>query len=202
MNLILARHGQSTADIEHRLEGRYDSDLTEIGYFQAGCVAKWISENYKLTSVLSSPFKRAYYTATAIASAAGIDVIVNDDLMEWNNGILAGMLKSEADIKYPSPKQNHKPYDNSLGMESLIEFRARIEGFWREFIDERQTDENVCIVSHGGTIKMLFASILGLPIINDVTVRSDDGAIHIFKIENQRREIVKINFTGHLKSSV
>lgn len=198
MFLILVRHGQSEADIEKRLEGRYDSDLTELGYLQANAAAKWISNNYNLTKIITSPLKRTLHTANVMSHFTNTDVIVNDDLMEWNNGILAGMLRSEAEIKYPLPKNGRKSYEHPLGTESLIQFRTRIESFWQEFIDTHQNDECVCIVTHGGTIRMLIASILNLPIINDIKFKMGDCSINIFNIENNEKVIVKINFTEYL----
>ena len=45
--------------------------------------------------------------------------------MEWNNGLLAGLYRSEANEKFPMPKGGRKPHDEFAQSESYINFRAR-----------------------------------------------------------------------------
>lgn len=164
IELLVVRHGQSIEDIEGRFEGRADFDLTPLGIEQAKRAANWIYSNYKIDKIYSSPLIRARRTAEIIGDIFGEEVIIDDNLMEWNNGKLAGLLKEEGAKKYPLPKGGRKPHDTYADTESMIQFRARAELWLSELIyTEENINKRICIVSHGGFINMLFRSFMSLP---------------------------------------
>lgn len=202
MEILIVRHGQSVADIEERYEGRADFPLTELGRHQAHKAAKWIEKNSPPSGIISSPLRRASETAKIISNQLGIDVVLDDDLMEWNNGLLAGMLRSEADIKYPLPKGGRNQYDEYYQCESFIQFRARAERFWSILMDANflESHKRICIVSHGGTINMLFRSFLNLPLQTEVNLRTGDTGIHLWNVSNKEKTVHFSNFLGHLKN--
>jgi 2,3-bisphosphoglycerate-dependent phosphoglycerate mutase len=194
------RHGQSVADIEERYEGRADFPLTELGIHQAHKAAKWIEQRFPPSNIITSPLRRASETAKIISNQLGIDVEIDDDLMEWNNGLLAGMLRSEADIKYPLPKGGRNHYDEYYQCESFIQFRARAERIWSKLMATNLLESNkrICIVSHGGMINMLFRSFLNLPLQTEVNLSTGDTGIHLWKVSNKDKTVLFSNFLGHL----
>lgn len=201
MEILLVRHGQSVADIEERHEGRADFPLTQLGCKQAKCVANWISNNYEIDLILSSPLKRASKTAELISNETGAKIILNDLLMEWDNGLLAGLHRSEANQKYPIPEGGRKPHDEYANCESFINFRARAEMFWSKFLHKYENDESkerICIVSHGGMINMLFRSFMRLPVNTDTWISCGDTGVHLLRIDSSKRGIIFINKQEHL----
>lgn len=201
MEILVVRHGQSVADLEDRHEGRADFELTELGCRQARAAANWIKNNYKIDMILSSPLKRAAKTAEFISAETGIDIIFDDELMEWNNGLLAGLYRSEANVRFPIPEGGRKPHDEFAESESYINFRARAEMFWSRFIHEYEKDENIsriCIVAHGGMINMLFRSFMMLPVNTDTYISTGDTGIHLWKINGSDRRIIFLNKQEHL----
>ena len=58
--------------------------------------------------------------------ATGLDIVFDDGLLEWNNGLIAGLTREEADRRYPKPDVIH-PHTSVYGQESQIMFRARLE---------------------------------------------------------------------------
>lgn len=112
MEILLVRHGQSVADIEKRHEGRADYELTDLGVRQANALAAWISENYSIDQIISSPLKRAAKTAMLIGKAIGNEPVYEQQLMEWDNGLLAGLLREEATQRYPMPIHRGAPMEN------------------------------------------------------------------------------------------
>lgn len=201
VEILVVRHGQSLADLEDRHEGRADFELTELGCKQAKAAAKWIKENYEIDVILSSPLKRAAKTAEFISMEIGRSIIFEDELMEWNNGLLAGLLRSEAIEKYPLPEGGRKPHDEFAESESFINFRARAEMFWSKFIHKYENDETIsriCIVSHGGMINMLFRSFMMLPVNADSWISTGDTGIHLWKVNGNERRIIFSNKQEHL----
>ena len=101
MDLLVIRHGQSEADILKVIEGRADFPLTGLGHKQAEAMAKWVNEHYAVNKIFSSPLKRARQTSEYLSKITGIEILFDDDLMEWKNGLIAGLTQKEADAQYP-----------------------------------------------------------------------------------------------------
>lgn len=201
MDVLLLRHGESLADIEDRHEGRADFKLTELGCKQAQSAARWIKDNYEVDIILSSPLKRASKTAEFISEETKKDIEYDDDLMEWDNGLLAGLLREEAMKKYPLPEFGRKPHDEFAETESYINFRSRAEMFWSKFLHKYENHEQIskiCIVSHGGMINMLFRSFMMLPVNSNISIRTGDTGMHLWSLNGGQRNIIFSNRQDHL----
>ena len=109
MDLLIIRHGQSEADILKIIEGRADFNLTELGQKQAACMANWLKDYENINKIISSPLKRAKQTSKQLSLVTGIPVLFDENLMEWKNGLIAGLTHEEADEKYPDPNKKY-PY--------------------------------------------------------------------------------------------
>ncbi|WP_438435245.1 histidine phosphatase family protein [Gorillibacterium sp. sgz500922] len=200
LELLVVRHGQSVADIENRFEGRADFELTALGIEQATCAAQFIKNYYQPHFIISSPLKRARKTAEIIAAACEVEVVFEEEIMEWNNGLLAGLPREEGNRKFPMPPGGRRPYDTFADTESYIQFRARAETFLSKLADQySETDKRICMVSHGEFINMLFRSFLRLPINMDISIASGDTGIHLWKMAGDQREIIFANYQEHLR---
>ena len=202
MDLLVIRHGQSEADVLNVIEGRADFPLTDLGHAQAEAMAKWVNDHYKITSIVCSTLQRARQTAEYLSRATGVNVVYDDDLMEWQNGLIAGLTRAEADTKYPAPPVKF-PHTKIYGQESEIEFRARAEHALSRILNENPSDSVVAVVSHGGMINMLYRSFLGLPLHTNVFLASGDTGIHHWRVNNpdqdNRRTMLFSNRQEHLK---
>ncbi|GAA0466239.1 histidine phosphatase family protein [Alkalibacillus silvisoli] len=196
MELLIVRHGQSVADLENRHEGRANFPLTSLGEEQANQVATWIDDHYEIDHIISSPLRRANTTANYIAGKVGGIVKQDDALMEWNNGKLQGMLKTEAVDQFPLPQEGRKRHDDYYECESMINFRARIETFWSKLLEVEA--ERICIVAHGGTINMLYQSFMNLPMDTNVTLHTGDTGVHLWQVKGGKRIIKYANLQIHL----
>jgi 2,3-bisphosphoglycerate-dependent phosphoglycerate mutase len=197
MDLLIIRHGQSEADVLKVIEGRANFNLTELGHKQAEAMAKWVKENYSINKIYSSPLNRAKQTGEYVSKITGIDIIFDDNLMEWNNGLIAGLTREEADKKYPEIKKY--PHTRIYEQESYIDFRMRAETILSKIINENKEEETIAIISHGGMINMLFKSFLEMPIDNKISIKNSDTGIHHWRINNGNREIILCNSNEHIK---
>lgn len=201
LRLILVRHGQSVADIVGRHEGRADFELTELGVKQAQIIAKYLATYHSIDYIICSPLKRAQRTAEIIGEKILQKPVEVKELMEMDNGKLAGLTYKEAEEKYPITEETQKIYNPIPGGESIIDFRMRIEKFWHRFKDENLREDEqktICIVSHGGTISMLYKSILGLPLDTKVKVPTADTGLHIIEVTKDATILLKANSVEHL----
>ena len=199
MELLVIRHGQSEADILNVIEGRADFSLTDLGNRQAELMADWAANYMGIDKIISSSLKRAKQTAEKLAAATNAPIEYDDCLMEWKNGLIAGLSQKEADEKYPIP--THKfPHTAVYEQESDIEFRARAEIAFSRVINEHQVDSKIAIISHGGMINKLFQSFLGLSVNVNVGMYSGDTAVHHWKVSGSKRVIVFTNSLEHLEN--
>jgi len=201
VDIVVVRHGQSEGDILRRHEGRADFGLTGLGRRQAECLAEWLKHCYTPEIVFSSTLKRAKETAQTIIDKLQLPIIYDDDLMERNNGVLAGLLFEEAQIKYPPPAGGRKRHECIEGGETDIQFRARAETFISKlmaFLEQNPELKRVCIVAHGHMISMLFRSFLNLPYDASVYIPTGDTGVHIWKYDNGSKTVFRTNLQEHL----
>lgn len=195
----MIRHGQSEADILHVIEGRADFNLTQLGQEQAALMAEWVNGYTNINKIISSPLKRTKQTAEQLFALTNVSLEYDDCLMEWENGLIAGLSPKEANEKYPIPTSKF-PHTAVYGQESDIEFRARAEKALSKIIYENPPESIIAVISHGGMINMLFRSFLELPLKTNVSISTGDTGIHHWKIKNSERSIVFLNKTSHLDS--
>jgi len=197
MDLFVIRHGQSEADILDVNEGRADFNLTPLGLKQAELMAKWLTSKHHIDKIYSSPLKRASQTAATLNKRTNTGIIYDDDLMEFQNGLIAGMNRKEAQEKYPRPVVKY-PHTLIYEMESDIQFRMRAETIFSKIIYENPYDSIIAIISHGGMINMLFQCFMGLKINPGFGISCGDTGIHKWKIGENSRHIEYMNSQIHL----
>ena len=198
MKLLLIRHGESEADLLDVHEGRADFSLTERGHRQARAMAEYVAANYRIDRIYASTLTRAMQTARCLSDATGVPIRPEPDLMEFNNGLLAGLPHKEAAEKYP--RVPDLPPDKSVyGQESLVEFRGRAEKMLTKIFSEAADDETVAVVTHGGTINQLYHAFLKLPVKDGMFFSTADTGIHEWIIEPTERRVARSNYDAHTK---
>jgi len=109
--LILVRHGETTANIAGRVQGRTNDPLTERSYQQVEAVARRLADQrQEIEAIYSSSLLRAQLTANAIGAALDLPVRLRDTLQEMHLGDLENIGAAEfaaavpraADDRYPN----------------------------------------------------------------------------------------------------
>lgn len=199
MELLIIRHGQSEADILQVHEGRADFPLTELGELQAHKMAQYVATSYPPEIIISSPLQRAKRTAEILQSAVGCEVKVDSDLMEFNNGVLAGLPREEALKKYPIPEGGRPIHEAIQEGESELEFRFRAEMVLNKLLYDYHHFKRVAVVSHGGLISNLIKGFLNQPNNTSCAFATGDTGIHLLEIRDQLRIIRFLNNQNHLE---
>lgn len=159
--LLLLRHGQTELSVHRRYSGRGNPALTEVGRRQADAAARYLAQRGGISTVFASPLQRAYDTAAAAAKALGLDVTVDDDLIETDFGAWEGLTFTEAAERDP---ELHGRWlrDTSTappGGESFDAVAERVSRF-RDRIVAAHQGSTVLVVSHVTPIKMLLREAL------------------------------------------
>ena len=153
---LLLRHGQTELSTQRRYSGRGNPALTDVGQRQAEAAAKYLGDRGGVAAVVTSPLQRAYDTAAKAAKALGLDVTVDDDLIETDFGAWEGLTFMEAAERDPELHRNWlrdttiKPPDG----ESFDSVAQRVQRVRGRLIAEH-AGETVLVVSHVTPIKTL-----------------------------------------------
>ncbi|TGD90799.1 bifunctional RNase H/acid phosphatase [Mycolicibacterium sp. CH28] len=154
--LLLLRHGQTEFSRQRRYSGRGNPELTETGRAQADAAARYLAQRGGISAVVSSPLQRSYDTAEATAKALGLDVAVDEDLIETDFGAWEGLTFAEASERDPDLHSNWLR-DTSLrppGGESFDDVQHRVQRARTRIIAEHPGG-TVLVVSHVTPIKTL-----------------------------------------------
>lgn len=198
MLLLVIRHGESQADILHVHEGRADFELTERGHKQAEAMAEYVAQKYQPQKIYASTLKRAAQTAQHLSAKTGIEINFDADLMEFNNGLLAGLSYEEADRLYP--KVEDLPIDQAVyGQESQVEFRNRAVKALNSVLEGSADDSVVAVVTHGGMIDQLYGALFHTPIGDNSHFCTSDTGIHVWETTDHGNYVVKANYDTHIE---
>ncbi|MGV0046753.1 bifunctional RNase H/acid phosphatase [Mycobacterium colombiense] len=159
--LLLLRHGQTELSLHRRYSGRGNPALTEVGRRQADAAARYLAQRGGISTVFASPLQRAYDTAAAAAKALGLDVTVDDDLIETDFGAWEGLTFTEA-AEHDPELHGRWLRDTSTappGGESFDAVAERVSSF-RDRIVAAHQGSTVLVVSHVTPIKMLLREAL------------------------------------------
>jgi probable phosphomutase (TIGR03848 family) len=160
--VLLVRHGQ-TLTTGKELPGRAPGlHLSELGKAQVEATAEWLAASPRIDAVYSSPLERAQETAALIASRLGLDVrveqgLIEGDYGEWTGAEIKALAKTpewQAVQRYPSGF--HFP-----GGESFRAMLTRVTTALAELCATHPGGVIVA-VSHADPIRVAVADALGL----------------------------------------
>jgi broad specificity phosphatase PhoE len=188
--IYFSRHGETLWNAEQRVQGQFDTDLSEKGRGQAdgnGLFLKALVPDPQNYEFLASPLKRTRETMERIRSGMGLDPMAYrtvPQLLEVHFGDWQGFTIKEISMMSPELLDaRHKDKWNFLppgkGAESYALLAVRIEK-WLKTVD-RQT---VC-VTHGGVIRVLFHIVNGIApkdaaeieIVQDRVLKMEEGVL-------------------------
>lgn len=154
--MLLLRHGQTELSRQRRYSGRGNPELTETGRAQADAAARYLAGRGGVEAVVTSPLQRSYDTAAAAAKALGLEVRVDDDLIETDFGAWEGLTFREAAERDPDL---HLQWlrNTSLrppGGESFDDVQQRVQRA-RDRIIAEHGGGTVLVVSHVTPIKTM-----------------------------------------------
>lgn len=189
--LWLVRHGLTAWNAQQRFCGHSDIPLSASGRVQAHWLARRL-EGEAIGAIYTSDLARAHETAEIIAyqSKKIIPVEVSAAWRELNFGAWEGLTYVEIAeqfqdqlVFFTDPEQCSPP-----GGESVAQMLQRV---WKKleaiaWSDDSPIKGDVVIVSHGGPLRVLLCSILGMPLERQWQLRIDSGslsAIDLFAIQ-------------------
>ena len=187
--LFLVRHGRTSLNKSHKLQGRIDLPLDEFGVRQGKAIAGALPN---IDHVISSSLKRAFETAKAI----GKPVTVDDRWIELDYGDFDGMLPADVPESTWAQWRADSSFRPPNG-ESLDELDLRVRTAIEDIYLRAQT-ENIAIVSHVSPIKAAIAWSMGATVGASWRCLLDPASISIINIRSNGPAMYSFNNTAHL----
>lgn len=160
--LFLVRHGATQLSAEDRFAGATDVDLSDEGRAQASRLAERLRDD-RIVAVYCSPLRRTRDTAAVVATPHGLEPIEDAGLREIDHGHWEGLTRSEVESRfhdeYARWEEDPFTFAPESG-ESGLDVMARALPVIRRIV-ETHRGQNVVVVSHKATIRLVISSLLG-----------------------------------------
>ena len=197
---MLVRHGQSTWNRDHRIQGQLDPPLSDEGRRQAELVARRLSGR-SFAGFYSSDLKRASETAVVIGGMVGLPPEPQTSLREIFLGDWEGLRTEEIAERFPEAWASwvaEPDWDVVPGGESAAFFETRVAAALDD-IFRRHQHGDVLVVTHGGVIQMALHRIVGRPSRGLFPFRIQNASISLIEKRTGRMVIGGVNDIGHLE---
>ena len=202
-NWYLVRHGETEWNREGRIQGQMDVPLSEFGRRQVSMLAKRLAE-CEFSAVYASDLSRTNETAEIIVSGREISVTTNADLREFSYGDREGKTREEiraqdlGRLAEPVKPENNR--SAAHGGESTAQMLDRVSRFCANTQRLHDVDEDILVVAHGGSLRVLLVCLLDLPIELSWRFRLDCASLSVVSNPTGARVLSLWNDTGHLAS--
>jgi len=219
LRIVLVRHGLSSFNLEHRIQGRDDlASLTTEGADQARATGKAL-QALPIDQAYTSPLRRARDTATALLAEQGQGLVaqVNDDLLEIDLAPWSGLLRSEVKERFPEQEAQWRQTPESMQLSRsdgnayipLQELFQQAEQFKQWLLAEHAagldatTEQTVLVVGHNAILRCLILCLLGLPLSGFRRLRVDNCSISVLNLVPAAQggtavQVESLNGLGHL----
>ncbi len=208
------RHGQSTWNHEHRIQGQLDPPLSDDGRRQATRLGRRLAGR-RLAGFYTSDLKRASETSQLIgdqigpslpprqrAESANVEPTPMRGLREIFLGGWEGLSTAEIAARYPEAWagwQEEPNWDLVPGGEGAQPFEARVAAAL-ESIFKLHEQGDVLVVTHGGVIQIALHRIVGRPSHGLFPFKIQNASISVIEKGNGRLIVSGVNDIAHLES--
>ncbi|MGW2723795.1 bifunctional RNase H/acid phosphatase [Streptomyces sp. NPDC001492] len=164
---VLLRHGETPLTPQKRFSGSGGTDpsLSDVGREQAERAGAALARRGTIQAIVASPLARTRETAGIVASHLGLEVSIDDGLIETDFGAWEGLTFAEVRERYPDDLNAWlaDPHAQpSGGGESFAATATRIEAT-RDKLVAAYAGRTVLLVSHVTPIKTFVRLALGAP---------------------------------------
>ena len=204
MDILLIRHGESTWNAEGIIQGWGDPPLSETGRAQARSLGLRLSQREGIDALYSSTLRRARETAEIIGGLTGTSPRLDERLREGGIGVLTGVNLKDVSNLYPDIWRDwqNNPLQTSIpGGEDNESFRRRVVEIMEAIIANHADNDQIAVVSHGGTFGIYLAHLIGLDLRKRVPFRFANASLSMIQLGGVRPRIALLNDTCHLDRS-
>ncbi|HEY2811843.1 MAG TPA: histidine phosphatase family protein [Acidimicrobiales bacterium] len=197
MELLLIRHALPLR-VEMEEGTAADPELSEVGHSQAEALAEFLSHD-RVDVLIASPLRRALQTAEHVAARTGLDLVVDQELAEFDRHshfyIPYEELKAEKDERWDDLIAGRWGSDGEVDpatFQSVV-----VEAIER--VIASNAGRSVAVVCHGGVINAYLAQLLGIePLMFFEPAYA--GISRVMAARTGQRQLRSINEHGHVRA--
>jgi broad specificity phosphatase PhoE len=201
--LLLVRHGESTANAKGIWQGQMEFPLSERGRAQASLAGHGLSRQ-PFEGLYSSPLSRAFETAEIIRDRTGFagEVVPVEGLSERNGGILEGHTWDEQERRNPELARKFLAIPEEerwalVGAETDEEVIARFEEALSSIRALHPGGARIVVVSHGGVMRAFLRELFGPEVLPGVQ-RAANASITRLQWGEMGPRLLEVGSTAHL----
>jgi broad specificity phosphatase PhoE len=199
--IVVVRHGVTDWNRDGRFQGHLDPPLSDAGRREAILVAERIAGDPELrpARIVSSSLTRALETASAIAAAVGAEVEPDRRLIEIGQGEWEGRTHAELEV---SDADRYRAWREAAGVrqppggEPIASATARVLALLEALLDAEAA--TTCLVSHGGTLRILARLVLDLGDDRSWALDVDNASVGVVSRTDGTWRLDRWNDTRHL----
>lgn len=194
INIYIARHGETTWNVEGRIQGRSDPDLSPKGYTQSLALVDQLKSR-PLSAIYTSTLKRSFLTAHPIASHFGLPIQRLPELDEISFGILEGEhffnFNEGMRNEWEAFKENRYIYHIPQA-ENYTDVIHRVRPFIERILREHEGQE-ILIVGHRVVNLMLIGILLECPPEGLLKIQQSNDCVYLIQRNGETKVFHFIN---------
>jgi alpha-ribazole phosphatase len=199
--IYLVRHGETEWNASLKYQGQTDVPLSETGKKQADLLGKRLAAS-KFDGFYSSDLARAYETAGIISLYHKQQIKRIPELREINFGLWEGLDYKEIMGKYPDEIKQwwEKPLLARIpGGETMDEMIKRTTTTVRTIVESHNSG-NIVVVTHGGVVRSIVGTVLGMDMNKYWRLRLDNACLNIIDFPEWDKGVLTLfNDCSHLE---
>ena len=203
MRLILVRHGQTEWNAGGRYQGQSNVALSDTGRKQA----RFLAERFpvrQLDAIYTSDLDRAKETAECVGKRLGLTVYQEKAFRELSFGDWEGLTYQEISSRWPEEAEKLFTAPDEL----VIPHGETFRDLQKRALDkiyslyEKHIDQTVAVFAHGAINKTILAGLMHIPLHYLWSLRQDNTAVNILRLDDGYVMVELINSTSHLGEDV
>ena len=188
IHIYIARHGETTWNVEGRIQGRSDPDLSPKGYAQRLGLLEQL-KGRPLSTIYTSTLRRSFLTAEPIANHLGLPVLRQPELDEIAFGILEEKLLFKFDEESKSEWERFKDHRFTYhipGGENYTDVANRIKPFIEKTLRNHEGQE-ILIVGHRVVNRLLIGMLMEFPLEWVLKIEQTHDCVYLIEKNDEAR---------------
>lgn len=202
--IYLIRHAEAEGNLYRRVQGQYDSLVTDRGWLQIQALTERFRD-IPVDAVYASDLYRTMCTASAVYRTHGLPLQTDPGLREVKLGVWEDKpwgLVAREDRQQLTYFNTNDPRWKVAGGETFQELRERLLGTLTK-LALRHDGQTIAVVSHGMALRNGMAALQGLSVAQGAQVpHCDNTGISLVEYENGQWRVVFQNDNSHLPESL
>lgn len=198
MHFHIVRHGQTSWNVQRRIQGQLESELDELGITQAIDRGKDFADMPLLAAYCSSSV-RTRQTIAKLLGARTDQIVFMDELREVHFGIWQGQMWEDIEAAHPEMVEAFRkaqPHYYVEGAETPSQIQTRgveaMETLIRQH-DGADKNANILVVSHGDIMKKILGHYAGIPLTELHRLPQLPNCAHcIVEVSDTQRTVTQI----------